>query len=64
MRGAAGRVIQELAGHGELTVTQRYMHLSPGALDTAIRLLESSGLSSGRGDAVETAAEADDKAAV
>jgi hypothetical protein len=24
----------ELAGHKELTVTQRYMHLSPAALDT------------------------------
>jgi hypothetical protein len=30
----------ELAGHKELTVTQRYMHLSPAALDTAIRLLD------------------------
>jgi len=40
MRGAPVRAIQELAGHKELTMTQRYMHLSPAALDTAIRLLE------------------------
>src|SRR5688572_7399365 len=29
MRGAAGKAIQELAGHGELSMTSRYMHLSP-----------------------------------
>jgi site-specific recombinase XerD len=51
MKGAPGRAIQELAGHGELTMTQRYMHLSPAALDNAIRLLESPGIPPGRGDA-------------
>lgn len=35
MRGAPARAIQELAGHQDL-----YMHLSPAALDKAIRLLE------------------------
>jgi integrase len=40
MRGAPARAIQELAGHKELSMTQRYMHLSPAALDAAIRLLE------------------------
>jgi integrase len=40
MRGAPARAIQELAGHSELGVTQRYMHLSPAALDAAIRLLD------------------------
>jgi site-specific recombinase XerD len=40
MRGAPARAIQELAGHQDLTTTQRYMHLSPAALDAAIRLLE------------------------
>jgi integrase len=40
MRGAPPRAIQELAGHRELGMTQRYMHLSPAALDNAIRLLD------------------------
>ena len=40
MRGAPARAIQELAGHGDLSMTQRYMHLSPAALDAAIRLLD------------------------
>lgn len=44
MLGAPVNSIRELAGHGELSVTQRYMHLSPSALDAAIRLLD------GRGD--------------
>ena len=40
MRGAPARAIQELAGHQELSTTQRYMHLSPATLESAIRLLE------------------------
>ena len=40
MRGAPPKAIQELAGHADLTMTQRYMHLSPAALDAAIGLLE------------------------
>jgi integrase len=40
MSGAPARAIQELAGHQDLGTTQRYMHLSPAALDAAIRLLE------------------------
>ena len=40
MRGAPARAIQELAGHADLAMTQRYMHLSPAALDAAIRLLD------------------------
>jgi site-specific recombinase XerD len=43
MRGAPARAIQELAGHQDLLTTQRYMHLSPAALDGAIRLLEQRG---------------------
>lgn len=40
MRGAPARAIQELAGHSTLSMTQRYMHLSPAAKDSAIRLLD------------------------
>jgi hypothetical protein len=40
MRGAPPKAIQELAGHADLTMTQRYMHVSPAALDAAIGLLE------------------------
>jgi integrase len=40
MRGAPARAIQELAGHADLTMTQRYMHLSPAALEAAIKLLD------------------------
>ena len=47
MRGAPARAIQELAGHQDLSTTQRYMHLSPAALDAAIRLLET-GTETGR----------------
>ena len=47
MRGAPAKAIQELAGHQDLTTTQQYMHLSPAALDAAIRLLET-GTDTGR----------------
>ncbi len=40
MRGAPVRAIQELAGHQDLSTTQRYMHLSPAAIEGAIRLLD------------------------
>ena len=40
MRAVPARAIQELAGHVNLSTTQRYMHLSPAALDRAIRALE------------------------
>jgi len=38
-----------LAGHADLTMTQRYMHLSPAALEDAIRLLDRT-LGEKRGD--------------
>jgi integrase len=41
MLGAPARAIQELAGHRDLVTTQKYMHLSPAAVESAIRLLGS-----------------------
>ena len=55
MRGAPARAIQELAGHQELSTTQRYMHLSPAAIESAIRLLEQPSPVSTFGEIVETA---------
>jgi integrase len=57
MQGAPARAIQELAGHADLSTTQRYMHLSPAATDEAIRLLDMRGDGHRRtrcGDSVET----------
>jgi len=55
MRGAPVRAIQELAGHKDLSTSQRYMHLSPAALDSAIRLLERPNRTRTFGDMLETA---------
>ena len=55
MRGAPARAIQELAGHQDLSTTQRYMHLSPAAMERAIRLLDEPIPVQSRGDIVETA---------
>ena len=40
MKGAPALSIQRLAGHRNLQTTLRYMHLSPGETDRAIRLLD------------------------
>jgi integrase len=47
-KGAPARAIQDLAGHADLNTTLLYMHLSPTATNSAIRLLEV------RGDILET----------
>jgi integrase len=54
MRGAPARAIQELAGHQDLGTTQRYMHLSPSAIESAIRLLDQPSSNGKFGDIVET----------
>jgi integrase len=54
MRGAPITAIQELAGHRELRMTQRYMHLTPAVLDSAIRLLDQAPCGAFRGVILET----------
>ena len=54
MGGAPARAIQEVAGHRNLSTTERYMHLSPAAVDAAIRLLEDPAPGSRFGDMLET----------
>lgn len=62
MRGAPARAIQELAGHKDLSTTQRYMHLSPAAIEGAIRLLDRPESAHGSGDGMETGSTSKDKA--
>jgi site-specific recombinase XerD len=54
VRGASAKQIQELAGHQDLATTQRYMHLSPAAVDAAVALLDEPAPTLGRGDMLET----------
>lgn len=54
MRGAPAKAIQELAGHQDLATTQRYMHLSPAAIEGAMRLLDQRGNAENFGDILES----------
>jgi len=54
MRGAPVAAIQALAGHANLGTTQRYMHLSPAAIESAIKLLDQPASDLVRGDIGET----------
>jgi len=54
MRGAPVVSIQALAGHRALATTQRYMHLSPLAIEQAIRPLEHGSAATSLRDIVET----------
>jgi hypothetical protein len=40
MLGAPMSAVQELVGHRDLTMTQRYSHLTPHSRNLAIRLLD------------------------
>jgi hypothetical protein len=42
------------AGHKDLSTSQRYMHLSPAAIESAIRLLEQPVFEKSRGDMLAT----------
>jgi integrase len=42
MGGVPARAIQEILGHQNLGTTQRYMHISPAAVEDAVRLLDAS----------------------
>ena len=55
MRGASARAIMEAARHKDLKTTQRYMHLSPAAADSAIQLLDDPIYGSDFADILETA---------
>jgi integrase len=43
MKGAPLAVVQALLGHAEIATTMRYAHLSPGALEDAVKLLGDGG---------------------
>jgi hypothetical protein len=48
------RVQRAIAGHQDLATTQRYMHLSPAAVESAIQLLDAPGGPVVRGNMMAT----------
>ena len=40
MLGASPKAIAEVLRHADLSAVQRYMHLSPAGLESAVRLLD------------------------
>ena len=62
MRGAPLPVVQALVGHQDLTMTQRYSHLTPAALTNAVRLLDPPEATHRDGDIVETVVDVEQKA--
>ena len=56
-RVAPARAIRELAGHKDLSTSQRYMHLSPAAIESAIRPVEQPAFEKSRGDILATGIE-------
>ena len=64
MKGAPARAIQELDGDADLTMTQRYSHLSPAALVDTVRLLEGRTVDSEDGEILETDGRREDKSKI
>jgi hypothetical protein len=61
MRGAPITAIQALPEHRELGMTQRDMHLTRAAIESAIRLLDQAACGNLRGDILETAIRSEEK---